>query len=64
MAHGPSMKLLRLRKGEIVDVSTIEKGSLLLKRRWIKQGPMTIEMNVAPNKLTGSTNDERAVETN
>ena len=42
-------------QGEISDVSTIEKGSLLLKRRFIKQGPMTIEMNVAPNKLTGST---------
>jgi dipeptidyl aminopeptidase/acylaminoacyl peptidase len=42
-------------QGEIVDVSTIEKGSLLLKRRSIKQGPMAIEMNVAPNKLTGST---------
>ena len=42
-------------QGEISDVSTIEKGSLLLKRRYIKQGPMTIEMNVAPNKLTGST---------
>jgi dipeptidyl aminopeptidase/acylaminoacyl peptidase len=43
-------------QGEIVDVSTIEKGSLLLKRRWIKQGPMTIEMDVAPNQLTGKTN--------
>jgi dipeptidyl aminopeptidase/acylaminoacyl peptidase len=42
-------------QGEIVDVSTIEKGSLLLKRRYIKQGPMTIEMNVAPNKLSGAT---------
>jgi hypothetical protein len=41
--------------GEVVDVSTIEKGSLLLKRRWIKQGPMTIEMDVAPNQLTGKT---------
>src|ERR1044072_9436467 len=36
-------------QGEIVDVSTIEKGSLLLKRRWIKQGPMTIEMDVTPD---------------
>src|SRR5689334_11234319 len=36
------------------DNSTIEKGSLLLKHRLIKQGAMTIEMNVAPNKLTGS----------
>jgi dipeptidyl aminopeptidase/acylaminoacyl peptidase len=42
-------------QGPIVDVSTIEKGSLLLKRRYIQQGPMTIEMNVAPNKLSGST---------
>src|SRR5215470_12375119 len=42
-------------QGEVSDVSTIEKGSLLLKRRYIKQGPLTIEMNVAPNKLSGST---------
>jgi hypothetical protein len=42
-------------QGEMVDVSTIEKGSLLLKRRYIKQGPATIEINVAPNKVTGST---------
>jgi dipeptidyl aminopeptidase/acylaminoacyl peptidase len=42
-------------QGEMVDVSTIEKGSLLLKRRYIKQGPITIEMNVAPNKVSGST---------
>jgi dipeptidyl aminopeptidase/acylaminoacyl peptidase len=43
-------------QGEVMDTSTIEKGTLLLKRRYIKQGPMTIEMNVAPNKLSGSTN--------
>lgn len=42
-------------QGEVSDVSTIEKGSLLLKRRVIKQGPATIEMNVAPNKLSGTT---------
>jgi len=41
-------------QGEIVDVSTIEKGSLLLKRRSIKRGPMSIEIDVAPNKLSGS----------
>jgi len=41
-------------QGEMVDVSTIEKGSLLLKHRLIKQGPAMIEMNVAPNKLSGS----------
>ena len=39
--------------GPIVDVSTIEKGSLLLKRRFIQQGQMTIEMDIAPNQLTG-----------
>jgi dipeptidyl aminopeptidase/acylaminoacyl peptidase len=41
--------------GPIVDVSTIEKGSLLLKRRWIQQGAMTVELDVAPNQLTGKT---------
>ncbi len=46
---------LQTPQGPIVDVSTIEKGSLLLKRRWIQQGPTTIEMNVAPNQLTGTT---------
>jgi dipeptidyl aminopeptidase/acylaminoacyl peptidase len=42
-------------QGPIVDTSTIEKGTLLLKRRFIQQGPMTIEMDVAPNQLTGKT---------
>ena len=42
-------------QGEIVDVSTIEKGSLLLKRRWIKQGPTTIELDVTPDEVTGKT---------
>jgi hypothetical protein len=45
----------QLPQGEVADISTIEKGSLLLKRRVIKQGPMTMEINVAPNKLSGST---------
>jgi dipeptidyl aminopeptidase/acylaminoacyl peptidase len=43
-------------QGPIVDISTIEKGSLLLKRRSIKQGPLSIEMDVAPNKVSGTTN--------
>jgi hypothetical protein len=42
-------------QGEMVDVSTIEKGSLLLKRRWIKQGPTTIELDVTPDEVTGKT---------
>ena len=41
-------------QGEIVDISTIEKGTLLLKRRVIKQGPMTIELDVKPDKVSGS----------
>ena len=44
----------QLPQGEIVDISTIEKGSLLLKHRVIKQGPATIELDVTPNKLSGS----------
>jgi len=43
-------------QGDIIDISTIEKGSLLLKHRTIKQGPLTIEMDVTPNKLSGTTN--------
>jgi len=42
-------------QGEMADSSTIEKGSLLLKHRLIKQGSVTIEMNVAPNKVSGSS---------
>ena len=45
----------QLPQGPISDVSTIEKGSLLLKRRLIKQGPLTMEINVEPNQLTGTT---------
>ena len=42
-------------QGEIFEVSTIEKGSLLLKRRMMKQGAMTVEIKVEPNQLTGTT---------
>jgi len=42
-------------QGELSDTSTLEKGSLLLKRRYIKQGPMVIEMEVKDEKATGST---------
>ena len=41
-------------QGEMVDVSTIEKGSLVLKRRVVNQGPMTIELNILPNKVSGT----------
>jgi dienelactone hydrolase len=42
-------------QGEVTDTSTIEKGSLLLKRRYIKQGPMVIELDVKGGKAVGST---------
>ena len=42
-------------QGDIVDVSTIEKGTLLLKRRVIKQGPITVEFDVKGSKITGTT---------
>ena len=41
-------------QGEVSDVVTIEKGSLLLKRRMITQGAAIIELNVKPNKVIGS----------
>jgi dipeptidyl aminopeptidase/acylaminoacyl peptidase len=41
-------------QGDIVDVSTIEKGSLLLKRRSIQQGPVSIEVDVKGNKMVGT----------
>lgn len=40
--------------GEISDQTTLEKGSLLLKRRSVKQGPVVIEMEVKGNKVSGS----------
>lgn len=41
-------------QGEIVDISIIEKGTLLLKRRTIKQGPLTVELDVKANKVSGT----------
>ncbi len=45
-----------LPQGEISDVSTIQKGTLLLTRRVIKQGPVTIELDVKDNKASGTMN--------
>jgi dipeptidyl aminopeptidase/acylaminoacyl peptidase len=41
-------------QGEITDTSTIEKGSLVLKHRLYKQGPVVIELDFKDNKATGS----------
>ncbi|HKZ77760.1 MAG TPA: alpha/beta fold hydrolase [Pyrinomonadaceae bacterium] len=40
-------------QGEMVDISTIEKGSLLLKHRSIK-GPMALEFDVKGNRASGT----------
>jgi hypothetical protein len=42
-------------QGQILDVSTIEKGSLILKHRSIKQGPLAVELDFKDNKATGTT---------
>ena len=41
-------------QGDIVDTSSIEKGSLLLKHRSIKQGPVEIELDVKGSKASGT----------
>ena len=41
-------------QGVLSDVSTIEKGTLLLTKRVINQGPVAIELNVKDNKATGT----------
>jgi dipeptidyl aminopeptidase/acylaminoacyl peptidase len=41
-------------QGEITDTSTIEKGTLVLKHRVYKQGPVVFEIDFKDNKATGS----------
>ena len=41
-------------QGDIVDVTTIEKGTLLVKHRSIKQGIVNIEFDVKGNKVSGT----------
>ncbi len=40
--------------GEAVDTTTIEKGTLLVTKRSIKQGPSTVDLVFANNKATGT----------
>jgi dipeptidyl aminopeptidase/acylaminoacyl peptidase len=40
--------------GAMTDVSTIEKGSLLLRKRTVKQGPATISVDFSGNKASGT----------
>ncbi|MFS8086843.1 MAG: alpha/beta hydrolase family protein, partial [Acidobacteriota bacterium] len=41
-------------QGKIVDISTIEKGSLALRHRSINQGPLVVELDFKDNKATGT----------
>src|SRR5260370_8137666 len=41
-------------QGKIVDVSTIEKGTLALKHRSINQGPFVVELDFKDNKATAT----------
>lgn len=41
-------------QGDIIEVATIEKGTLLLTHRSIKQGGTTIDFDVKDNKATGT----------
>lgn len=44
----------RMPQGEVSDTSFIEKGTLVLTKRSIKQGPATIDVTFKNNKATGT----------
>lgn len=43
-------------QGQIVDIVTIQKSTLVLKHRSFKQGPLTIELDFNGNKISGTMN--------
>jgi dipeptidyl aminopeptidase/acylaminoacyl peptidase len=46
----------QLPMGTVSDIATIEKGSLVLKKRSIKQGPVAIDLEFTSGKATGTMN--------
>ena len=51
--------------GEMTDVAVLEKGSLNLRKRSVKQGGVSIDLEVVGNKATGKMNmggQERAID--
>jgi hypothetical protein len=40
--------------GQATDVSTLEKGSLILKKRSLKQGPVSVDIEFSGNKAEGN----------
>ena len=47
-------EVVALPMGEVNDTTVLEKGSLVLAKRSVKQGPITIEMDIKDNKASGS----------
>src|SRR5262249_22518303 len=46
----------KMPSGDMSDTSWIEKGSLVVTKRSIRQGPVTVDVEVKDNKATGSMN--------
>ena len=40
--------------GEAVDIATVEKGTLILRKRTVKQGPVAIDLSFEGGKATGT----------
>jgi len=40
--------------GEVLDIATLDKGTLVMRKRTVKTGPVTVEMAFKDNKVTGS----------
>ena len=47
-------EIAKLPNGEVSDVSVIEKGSLVVTRRNVKQGTITIDLAISENQASGS----------
>jgi dipeptidyl aminopeptidase/acylaminoacyl peptidase len=42
-------------QGQIIDVSTIAKGTLIVRHRSVNQGTLAVELDFKDNKITGTT---------
>lgn len=49
-------ELARMPQGEVSDTTVVEKGSLVLTKRSIKQGPVAIDVDFKANKASGAIN--------
>ncbi len=44
--------------GDVTDATTVDKDSMVLVRRAVKQGPMTINLEMKGDKISGTMNDK------